>query len=84
MKEKKHGLAKTLFASAVVGVIALGAATLTTEPASAKPPTGPLCGPTILYECTSRNGTTELVGLTVCEVARYERKNKATCEPFSF
>ena len=24
----------------------------------------------------------ELVGLTVCEVDRYEKKNKATCEPF--
>ena len=28
------------------------------------------------------DGSTELVGLTVCEVDRYEKKNKATCEPF--
>ena len=52
------------------------------EPAAAKRPPGPLCGPTILYECTFRDGSTELVGLTICELPKFEKKNKATCEPF--
>ena len=83
MRKSKSRFGKALPAFAVLGVIAVGVGVLTTNvTARAKP--GPLCGPTILYECTARDGSTEQVGLTRCEVDRYEKKNKATCEPVSF
>ena len=83
MRNRKSGFTKALSALAVLGVIAVGVAALTTD-ATARPPTGPLCGPTILFECTFRDGSTKLVGLTRCEVAKFERKNRATCEPATF
>jgi hypothetical protein len=78
-----RGFMRALSALAFTGVVALAVVALSTN-ADAKPkkPPGPLCGPTILYECTFRDGSTELVGLTVCELDRYEKKNKATCVPF--
>ena len=84
MTTRKNGFLKTLSALAFVGVIAVVIAALATEPVVAKPPPGPLCGPTILFECTFRDGSTELVGLTICELAKFEKKNKATCEPAAF
>lgn len=83
MMKRKNRFGKALPTFAVLGVIVVGVAVLTNVTARPKPP-GPLCGPTILYECTARDGSTEQVGLTRCEVARYEKKNKATCEPASF
>ena len=84
MRNKKRGFLKTISALAFVGVIAVVVAALATEPAEAKRPPGPLCGPTILFECTFRDGSTELVGLTRCEVGKFEKKNKATCAPATF
>ncbi len=85
MRNRKSGFTKALSALAVLGVIAVGVAALTTD-ATARPPRppGPLCGPTILFECTFPDGSTELVGLTRCEVDNFEKKNRATCEPASF
>jgi hypothetical protein len=74
---------KALVAPALLGVILLGVATLATAPAAAAPP-GPLCGPTILWECTFPDGSTRLVGLTRCDVGRFEKKNHAECVPATF
>ena len=84
MRNRKSGFVKTFSGLALVGVIALVVAALATEPVAARKPPGPLCGPTILFECTFRDGSTELVGLTVCEVAKFEKRNKASCEPATF
>ena len=71
---------KALIALAMVGVFTLGLVALSTKAeAKKKPPL--LCGPTILYECTYRDGSTDLVGMTVCEKEKYEKKKKATCVP---
>jgi hypothetical protein len=84
---RKSRWTQAISALALVAAITVGVSALTSE-VNARPP-GPggpplLCGPTILFECTFRDGTTELVGLTRCEVERYEKKNKATCVPASF
>jgi hypothetical protein len=76
MKEVK----KALCALGLLVVIASGIVALTTNAEAKKPEL--LCGPTILYECTFRDGSTELVGLTVCELKKFEKKNKATCVPY--
>ena len=84
MSQAKGVFTKALLSMALLGVGAAGIATLAIGLATAAPkkkPPGPLCGPTILYECTFRDGSTQFVGLTACEVDRYEKKNKATCEP---
>ena len=83
MKRNKSRIVKALSALAILGVIVAGIAALTTT-ATARVPPGPLCGPTILFECTFPDGSTQLVGLTRCEVGPFEKKNGATCEPFSF
>ncbi len=84
MRNRKSGFTKALSALAVLGVIAVGVAALTTDATARPPRPGPLCGPTILFECTFRDGSTELVGLTRCEVDMFERRNRATCEPATF
>jgi hypothetical protein len=65
-------------------MIVLGIAALTTDVVARAQRPGPLCGPTILFECTFKDGSTTQVGLTRCEVDRFEKKNKATCEPAGF
>jgi len=72
---------KTIGALALVAMIAVGFAALTTDAQAVRPP-GPLCGPTILYECTWGNGSVHLVGLTVCELDKYEKQHRATCVPY--
>lgn len=67
----------------LLALVVAGAISLATD-ASARRPPGPLCGPTILFECTFKDGSTALVGLTRCEVDKFEKKNQATCEPASF
>lgn len=84
MRNRKSRLIKALSALAVLGVIAVGVVALTTDATARPSRPGPLCGPTILFECTFADGSTELVGLTRCEVAKYEKKNRATCEPATF
>ena len=83
-----HGSrAGQVFAGAVFAVvIAFGVSVLVSGSVSAKPkrPPGPLCGPDILWECTFKDGSTELVGATRCDIAKFEKKNKATCVPASF
>ena len=80
-----HGSsAGRVFAGAVLAVaIAFGVSALVSGPVSAKPkrPPGPLCGPDILWECTFKDGSTERVGATRCEIEKFEKKNKATCKP---
>ena len=85
MKDRKIVLTKALAVLALLGVIAVGIAVLATDPVTAKPkPPGPLCGPDILWLCTFKDGSTQLVGATRCEIDKFEKKNKATCEPASF
>ena len=71
---------KALCALGLLAVIATGIVTLTTDAEAKKPDL--LCGPTILFECVLLDGSTELVGLTLCEVEKYEKRNKATCVPY--
>lgn len=80
MRSKRRNV---LICSLGLLAVVAGATALTTD-VEAKPPTGPLCGPTILYECTFSDGSTALVGLTVCEVKHFERTNQASCEPATF
>ena len=84
MSRKKSIFKKAFAALAALGLIVIGVGALTTDATARSPRPEPQCGPTILYECTFRGGDTELVGLTVCEVAKFEKKNKATCERASF
>jgi len=76
MKNSRIGL-KELGAVAALAVVALGIVALATDAQAARP--GPLCGPTILFECTWGNGSVHTVGLTVCELGPYEHKHHATC-----
>jgi|GEM_PF-1956378 len=67
----------------IAGIGAMLAATAFVQPASAaRPIPGPLCGPTILFLCTGDNGEEVLVGLTRCEVDKFEKKTGLTCEPY--
>ena len=67
----------------VVGLAALVGAAVLVQPASgARPIPGPLCGPTILFICSAPDQDDVLVGLTICEVAAFEKKTGLTCEPF--
>ena len=86
MSNRRSGLKKVLSALALLGVIASGIAMLATDPVVAGPkkPPGPLCGPDILWLCTFQDGSTQLVGATRCDIVKFEKKNKATCEPASF
>ena len=84
MSNRKSGFAKALSALVLLGVIAVGVAALTTDATARPTRPGPLCGPTILFECTFPDGSTQLVGLTRCEVDKFERKKRATCEPATF
>ena len=87
MKNEMGKHAKLLWTAGMLPVIA-AVVVMLASPADARPgrpgPPGPLCGPTILFECTFPDGSTELVGLTRCEVDKFEKKNRATCEPASF
>ena len=76
--------AKALSALAALGLTAIGIAALTTDATARPQRPGPQCGPTILFECTFKDGSTQQVGLTRCEVDRFEKKNHATCEPAGF
>ena len=84
MRNYRSGFSRALSVLALAGVIALGIVAMTTEASARRPGPPLLCGPTILFECTFRDGSTELVGLTRCELAKFEKKNKATCEPATF
>lgn len=67
-------------------LIAAGVITLTTDAAAVRPggPPGPLCGFTTIWDCTLPNGShVEVIG-TQCDVAKFERRTGATCEPKSF
>ena len=82
--KNKTGLTKAISGLALLGAMVVGTVALTTDATARVPRPGPLCGPTILFECTFRDGSTEQVGLTVCEVKKFEKKNQATCEPATF
>ena len=84
MRYGNRGFTKVLSTLALLGLMAIGIAALATDATARVPRPGPLCGPTILFECTFKDGSTTQVGLTRCEVAKFEKKNKATCEPASF
>lgn len=69
----------------VVGLAALVGAAVLVQPASgARPGGGPplLCGPTIFFVCSAPGEDDVFVGLTICEVAAFEKKTGLTCEPF--
>lgn len=73
---------KIVFGS-VVGLAALLGAAVLVQPASAgRPIPGPLCGPTIFFVCSAPGEEDVFVGLTICEVAEFERTTGRTCEPF--
>ena len=80
----RNGLKKAISALALLAVIAGGIAMLATEENARPKPPGPLCGPDILWLCTFKDGSTQLVGATRCDIAKFEKKNKATCVPATF
>ena len=86
MTTKTTSRAQAISAIALACVIALGVAALAIDGVTAGPkkPKEPLCGPDILWLCTFKDGSTELVGATRCEIAKFEKKNKATCVPATF
>ena len=86
MNNRRIVLTRALFVLVLVAMSAAGLAMLTSDPVEAGPrrPPGPLCGPDILWLCTFKDGSTELVGATRCEIEKFEKKNKATCVPASF
>ena len=75
---------KIAFGSVVGLAAVLGAAVLVQPASGARPggPPGPLCGPTIFFVCSVPGEDDVFVGLTICEVAAFERKTGRTCVPF--
>lgn len=62
----------------------LSAVALTSSPADARPPIGPLCGPDILWICSFPDGSDSvLFGGTICDKFRFEHKTGLTCVPFT-
>ena len=80
MSNLKRSLTRTIGALAILASIVIGVAALNTETQAARPG-GPLCGPTILWQCTWDDGSVHMVGLTVCDLAAYEQAHHATCVP---
>ncbi len=63
----------------LVTVIVLGVVALNTPAVAA--PAGPLCGPTLLWDCTMPNGSHKLVGGTRCQIAAFQQQTGAHCVP---
>lgn len=68
----------------LAGAALLGAFALTSAPAAARPPGGPLCGYTTLWTCTHPDGSTTVVAGTVCQISAYQKATGATCVPGGF
>ena len=83
MKNEMSKHAKVLSTLALFALIVTGVFTLATD-ASARRPPGPLCGFTTIWDCTLRDGSVVQVIGTQCDIAKFERRNKATCVPASF
>ena len=72
---------KAVVASFVLAVVAVGVTALVSSPAEARPPIGPLCGPTYQWSCSGPGGPDYLFIGTVCDKIRFERKTGLTCTP---
>ena len=67
---------------ALTAAAAIGALTLSGQPAEARRPIpGPLCGPDILWNCDLPFGPDIQIGATVCEIRAFEARTGATCDP---
>lgn len=75
-------IGKSLVVGSALGALVLGALALTAPRADAKPPIGPLCGPSYLWECTGPGGPTVLFPGTVCDKIVFERRTGLTCKPY--
>ena len=75
---------KIAFGSIVGLAAVLGAAVLVQPASGARPGGGPplLCGPTIFFVCSAPGEDDVFVGLTICEVAAFERSTGLTCVPY--
>ena len=77
MKLTVARLGKGLFATSVLGVIAFAASALLNSPAQA----GPLCGYSLLWDCTMPNGSHRFVAGTRCDIRTFEKNTGASCVP---
>ena len=74
---KKLLVGLAVFALAVAGLALTSSSVLAGKP---KPPL--LCGFTAQWDCTMKNGKHKTVIGTQCDIARFEKRNGATCVPF--
>ncbi len=70
------------FAGATLAAFVVGGIALTSSPAHAARPPGPLCGPTILWICSAPGLPDVLFGGTVCEKALFEKQTGRKCVPY--
>ncbi len=66
-----------LAACSLLGAMAVGAATLATPRAEARPIL--LCGPTYQWICTLPGGEVVPFGGTICEMLEFEKRKHADC-----
>jgi hypothetical protein len=65
-------------ALALVAVVAVGISSLFQNRAYAF---GPLCGYSLIWDCTMPDGSHRLVGGTVCDIQRFQQQTGAKCVP---
>ena len=82
MKKALRTFATTLFGGVACAALVTGALALTSAPAQALRPIGPLCGPTYQWSCSGPGGPDVLFVGTICDKIRFESKTGLTCVPF--
>ncbi len=71
---------KALLSAAFIGTAAYGMSTLLT-PVAVAAPGGPLCGYSLIWDCTMPDGSHRTVGGTRCDIAKFEKSTGAHCVP---
>lgn len=73
-------LGKGIFSAVLLGSIAYGMTSLVAPTATAAPG-GPLCGYSLIWDCTMPDGSHRTVGGTRCDIAKFEKTTAAHCVP---
>lgn len=71
---------RTMWATVAVALVAVLGITLLAQPADARRPIEPLCGPTILWTCHGGGDSVIFAG-TVCEKEAFENETGLHCVP---